>query len=133
MANTFLAAKGYNMEDSLVEAGSIDTAKAFMAKAAASCCSRSTRWSADKFDAEANSQVVDVDKVPAGWRMHGHRPEVARAVRRGAERRQAGRVERPDGRVRDARSSPKAPLPSPGCWPRAARSPSSAAATAPAP
>jgi phosphoglycerate kinase len=24
---------------------------------------------ADKFDAEANSQVVDVDKMPAGWRM----------------------------------------------------------------
>ena len=23
----------------------------------------------DKFDAEANSQVVDVDKVPAGWRV----------------------------------------------------------------
>jgi phosphoglycerate kinase len=24
---------------------------------------------ADKFDAEADSRVVDVDKVPAGWRM----------------------------------------------------------------
>ena len=24
---------------------------------------------ADKFDAEANSKVVDVDKIPAGWRM----------------------------------------------------------------
>ena len=24
---------------------------------------------ADKFDAEANSQVVDADKVPAGWRI----------------------------------------------------------------
>jgi phosphoglycerate kinase len=24
---------------------------------------------ADKFDPEANSQVVDVDKIPAGWRM----------------------------------------------------------------
>jgi phosphoglycerate kinase len=24
---------------------------------------------ADKFDAEANTQVVDVDKIPAGWRM----------------------------------------------------------------
>jgi phosphoglycerate kinase len=33
MANTFLAAKGYNMQDSLVEAGAVDTAKAIMAKA----------------------------------------------------------------------------------------------------
>jgi phosphoglycerate kinase len=24
---------------------------------------------ADKFEAEANSQMVDVDKIPAGWRM----------------------------------------------------------------
>ena len=33
MANTFLAAKGYNMQDSLVEAASIETAKTIMAKA----------------------------------------------------------------------------------------------------
>ena len=30
MANTFLAAKGYNMADSLVEAGSVETAKSIM-------------------------------------------------------------------------------------------------------
>jgi phosphoglycerate kinase len=69
MANTFLAAKGYNMADSLVEPGSIETAKAIMAKAGAKLLLPVDAVVADKFDAEANSQVVDVDKVPAGWRV----------------------------------------------------------------
>jgi phosphoglycerate kinase len=69
MANTFLAAKGYAMQDSLVEAGSVDTAKAIMAKAGNKLLLPVDAVVADKFDAEANSQVVDVDKVPAGWRI----------------------------------------------------------------
>jgi phosphoglycerate kinase len=69
MANTFLAAKGYNMADSLVEPGSIETAKAILAKAGAKLLLPVDAVVADKFDAEANSQVVDVDKVPAGWRV----------------------------------------------------------------
>jgi phosphoglycerate kinase len=68
MANTFLAAKGYNMQDSLVEAGSIETAKAIMAKAGRKLLLPVDLVVADKFDAEANSQVVDVDNIPAGWR-----------------------------------------------------------------
>ena len=69
MANTFLAAKGLNMADSLVEAGSIETAKGIMAKAGNKLLLPVDAVIADKFDAEANSQVVDVDKIPAGWRM----------------------------------------------------------------
>ena len=69
MANTFLAAKGYDMADSLVEAGSVETAKAILAKAGGKLVLPVDAVVADKFDAEANSQVVDVDKVPAGWRM----------------------------------------------------------------
>ncbi len=69
MANTFLAAKGLNMADSLVEAGSIETAKNIMAKASNKLLLPVDAVIADKFDAEANSQVVDVDKIPAGWRM----------------------------------------------------------------
>lgn len=68
MANTFLAAKGYNMADSLVEASSLETAKAIMAKAGKMLLPVDAVV-ADKFDAEANSKVVDVDKIPAGWRM----------------------------------------------------------------
>ena len=69
MANTFLAAKGLNMQDSLVEAASIDKAKTILAKSGARMVLPVDAVIADKFDAEANSQVVDVDKIPAGWRM----------------------------------------------------------------
>jgi phosphoglycerate kinase len=69
MANTFLAAKGYNMQDSLVEAGSVNIAKTIMAKAGDRLMLPVDAVAADKFDATAASQVVDLDKVPAGWRV----------------------------------------------------------------
>ena len=100
MANTFLAAQGYDMADSLVEAGSVETAKAILAKSGSKLLLPVDAVVADKFDAEANTQVVDVDKVPAGWRMLDIGPKSIDEVRRGAQSRQAGRLERPDGRVR---------------------------------
>jgi phosphoglycerate kinase len=69
MANTFLVAKGLNMQDSLVEAGSVDTAKAILAKSGSRIVLPEDAVIADKFEATAHSQVVDVDKIPAGWRM----------------------------------------------------------------
>jgi phosphoglycerate kinase len=69
MANTFLAAKGYNMADSLVEASSVEMAKAIMAKAGDKLLLPVDAVIGDKFEAEAASQVVDVNKVPAGWRV----------------------------------------------------------------
>jgi phosphoglycerate kinase len=69
MANTFLAAKGLNMQDSLVEATSLEIAKGIMSKADDKLVLPVDAVIGDKFDAEANSQVVDVDKIPAGWRM----------------------------------------------------------------
>lgn len=69
MANTFLAAMGYNMQDSLVEAGSVKIAEAIMAKAGDQLMLPVDAVAADKFDAEAASQVVDLDNVPAGWRV----------------------------------------------------------------
>ena len=69
MANTFLAAKGYNMADSLVEAASIETAKSILAHSGDKLLLPIDAVIADKFDAEANTQIVDVDKVPAGWRI----------------------------------------------------------------
>jgi phosphoglycerate kinase len=69
MANTFLAAKGYAIQDSLVETGSIDTAKSIMSNAGNKLLLPVDAVIADKFDAEANSKVVDVDKIPAGWRI----------------------------------------------------------------
>jgi len=69
MANTFLAAKGINMQDSLVETASLDTARAILAKAGDRLVLPVDAVIADKFDAEANSQVVDVEAIPTGWRM----------------------------------------------------------------
>lgn len=69
MANTFLAAKGLNMQDSLVESGSLETAKNIFAKHEQKIVLPVDAVIADKFDAEANSQVVDVEKIPPGWRM----------------------------------------------------------------
>ncbi len=69
MANTFLAAKGINMQDSLVEEASLETAKSILAKSGDRLILPVDAVIADKFDAEANTQTVDVDKIPAGWRM----------------------------------------------------------------
>jgi phosphoglycerate kinase len=69
MANTFLAAQGLNMQDSLVEAESLELAKSIFAKSSDKIILPVDAIIADKFDAEANTQTVDVDKIPAGWRM----------------------------------------------------------------
>jgi phosphoglycerate kinase len=69
MANTFLAAKGYSMQDSLVETASIEMAKSIMDKSGEKLLLPVDALIADKFEAEANTQVVDVDRIPPGWRM----------------------------------------------------------------
>ncbi len=69
MANTFLAARGLDMQDSLVEAASFDVARKIMEKSGDRLVLPVDAVIADKFDAEANSQVMDVDKIPPGWRM----------------------------------------------------------------
>ena len=69
MANTFLAAQGLDMQDSLVESSSLETAKSIMKKSGEKLILPVDAVIADKFDAEANTQTVDVDKIPAGWRM----------------------------------------------------------------
>ena len=69
MANTFLAAKGLNMQDSLVEAESLETAKTLLGKLGDKLVLPVDAVIADKFDAEANTQTVSVDAIPAGWRM----------------------------------------------------------------
>jgi phosphoglycerate kinase len=66
MANTFLAAKGFNMQDSLVEAVSIETAKAIMGKAGDKLILPVDAVIADKFEAEPPPRSVDADKSAAG-------------------------------------------------------------------
>jgi phosphoglycerate kinase len=69
MANTFLAAQGLNMQESLLEVSSLETAKTILSKFSDKLILPVDAVIADKFDAEANTQVVDVEKIPAGWRM----------------------------------------------------------------
>ena len=69
MANTFLAAQGLTMRDSLVEESAIDTAKSILEKAGDKLILPVDAIIADKFEENANTQIVDVDKIPAGWRM----------------------------------------------------------------
>ena len=82
MANTFLAAKGFNMQDSLVEAASIDIAKSILAKAGDRIILPVDAVIADKFEAEAQSQIVDADKIPAGWRMMDVGPKTLESYKR---------------------------------------------------
>jgi phosphoglycerate kinase len=69
MANTFLAAKELNMQDSLVENTSVDTAKAILDRYASKIILPVDAVVADKFDPDANSRVVDVTTIPSGWRV----------------------------------------------------------------
>lgn len=70
IANTFLLAKGYNMADSLVEEDMIELAKELMEEAEKKSVEIVLPIDvviADDFKEDANSQVVDVDKIPEGW------------------------------------------------------------------
>jgi phosphoglycerate kinase len=69
MANTFLTARGDNMQNSLVEASAVETAKELMEKAGDKLLLPVDAVVADKFDANAESKIVDVDKIPPGWMM----------------------------------------------------------------
>ena len=82
MANTFLAAQGLNMQDSLVEATSIDTAKSILAKSGDKLILPVDAVIADKFAEDANTRIVDVDKIPAGWRMLDVGPKTLESYKR---------------------------------------------------
>ena len=70
MANTFLAAKGYETGASLVEADKIELAKELMAKAEVTGTQLLLPTDlvvADKFAADANFKVVADSEIPKGW------------------------------------------------------------------
>ena len=67
MANTFLAAQGYNMGASLVEEDALDTAKALIEKGAGIIQLPVDLRVADAFAADAANKVVSVEDVEDGW------------------------------------------------------------------
>ena len=69
MANTVLNAKGLNVADSLVEDASLETAKELLQRGSSKLHLPIDAVIGEKFEAEAQSKVVDVEHVPAGWRI----------------------------------------------------------------
>ncbi len=67
MANTFLAAEGYNMGKSLVEEDALDMARSLMQKGAGIIQLPVDLRVASEFAADADNQIVSVQDVPAGW------------------------------------------------------------------
>ncbi len=69
MANTFLAARGLNLGQSLVEADKLGVAKALMDKGGAKIVLPMDAVIADRFAADAQNKIVPVGQVPADWRV----------------------------------------------------------------
>jgi phosphoglycerate kinase len=69
MANTFLKADGYDVADSLVEDGSLETARALIERAGNKLVLPVDVTVADRFEADAFAQVVTVAAVPPKWRI----------------------------------------------------------------
>jgi phosphoglycerate kinase len=69
MANTFFKAQGLDVGDSLVEDEALDTARELLESAGDLLVLPVDCVVADRFDAEAEAQIVPVDQVPAGWRI----------------------------------------------------------------
>ncbi|GIV70707.1 phosphoglycerate kinase [Caldilinea sp.] len=67
MANTFLAAQGFNMGKSLVETDALDTARELLAKGGDLIHLPVDLRVADAFAPDANDKVVPVNEVPADW------------------------------------------------------------------
>lgn len=78
MANTFLAANGFDMAESLVEQDALETARELLAEARGRLVIPIDLVVADAFSPDAQHQVVGVDGVPSGWRALDIGPETIR-------------------------------------------------------
>ncbi len=79
MANTFLAAQGFSMGDSLVEQDSIETAKDLLSRSADQILLPVDLVIGDRFAEDAQSKTVSVDAVPAGWGAYDIGPKTVEA------------------------------------------------------
>lgn len=69
MANTFLAASGLDLAESLVEAEALDTARDLLQQAGDTLSLPSDAVAASGMSADAERSVVAIDRVPAGWKV----------------------------------------------------------------
>ena len=82
MANTFLAAQGYDMAASLVEKDALETARSLLAEADGKIHLPQDLVIADAFSAEAERKTVPVGNLPAGWMALDIGPETVTAFGR---------------------------------------------------
>ena len=82
MANTFLAAQGYDMAASLVEKDALETARSLLAEAGGKIHLPRDLVIADAFSAEAARKTVPVGDLPAGWMALDIGPETVAAFER---------------------------------------------------
>jgi phosphoglycerate kinase len=69
MANTFFKAEGYPIGDSLAEDEVLDTARQLVKEGKTKLRLPVDVVIGDRFEAEAESKVMDMGPVPAGWRI----------------------------------------------------------------
>ena len=82
----------------------------------ASCCPWITSAARNSATTPCASPC-DSEQIPDGWEGMDIGPKTQRAVRGGNRQRGDRRLERPDGRVRVARTLPTAPAPLRRLWP----------------
>ncbi len=79
MANTFLAAQGFDMAESLVEKDAVTTAAEILERAGDSLLLPSDLVVVAEFDEKAEYETVAVGSIPEGWRAMDIGPETVRA------------------------------------------------------
>ena len=82
MANTFLAAQGIDMADSLAEPESFEVALELIEQAGEKLHLPTDAVVADAFSSNAGTQVVEVRNVPGGWRMMDIGPQTLESFKR---------------------------------------------------
>lgn len=85
MANTFLAAQGLDLAESLTEPESYSVALELIEIAGENLHLPTDAVVADAFSPEAAVQVVEVDKVPSGWRVLDIGPQTLETFKREVE------------------------------------------------
>ena len=115
MAFTFLAAKGFEVGNSLLEEDQIETVKGYLAQAEAAGVEIVLPTDivvADEFAADAPALVVSADAIPDGKIGLDIGPTRATLFAEQDHGRQDDRLERPGRACSSSRRSPAAPVPS---------------------
>ena len=69
MANTFFAAQGYEMGDSLIEEESLEIAVEILKETGKKLLLPIDVVISDKFSTEANIRIIPIEDIPEGWRI----------------------------------------------------------------